>query len=685
MTEKRGYRSVILALTLMTASATGSEQVTFIAADGTPIEAEIDYLMIAGDSAGFPPDSPENRVIPNTTDTPFAGVGSLQLFSPEFGHSMCTATPITPRHILTAAHCAARVPMCGMLFILNFGADRSHLIRISAITLHPDTNRARLSVFDDLAVLTLSEPLPPELPIYPIFPDRLFSGDTVTMVGYGWPGDGVTGFRFPGNSDPTIKRWGANVVDTVLLDDEGRGIPEVFLSDFDAPDGTDGRLGGPSLGNDIEGMPGFGDSGGPLFVFDDGRWQVAGLISIAVRFSDPPGPRFPFFGSGMGGVMLWPYRGWLEQFDPARADSEGPQRLDTVNVELQPISHIVEIGDVFDVGLFAVSTVGPPVRIRTADVILTWDPQVLRLVDEIPLRPSPWQGAGFLLGDTSGINESIPPQDGTGRWVAEASDRFPVVATVRGARMATFRFRVVGPGRRSLITVASSGGRPLTFTSLTGVARERRELVACLGQATVNVGNATSLTPAMPPVLLSVDPKPGTIDPRSPVDPEANPRANKITLTFDQIVFDANGARVSDTTFSLEISNANPDLHGDVRVARVETVENPLIRIVLTEPMPIGERMRLVGHVENGAGHETTITLEFANLPLDINRDGVVDVRDATAFGVEWAARDPRLDRIDLDRDGLITVRDATQFGILWRGDDGFPAFRNRRLGTLIP
>ena len=219
MTEKRGYRSVILALTLMTASATGSEQVTFIAADGTPIEAEIDYLMIAGDSDGFPPDSPENRVIPNTTDTPFAGVGSLQLFSPEFGHSMCTATPITPRHILTAAHCAARVPMCGMLFILNFGADRSHLIRISAITLHPDTNRARLSVFDDLAVLTLSEPLPPELPIYPIFPDRLFSGDTVTMVGYGWPGDGVTGFRFPGNSDPTIKRWGANVVDTVLLDE----------------------------------------------------------------------------------------------------------------------------------------------------------------------------------------------------------------------------------------------------------------------------------------------------------------------------------------------------------------------------------------------------------------------------------------------------------------------------------
>lgn len=67
------------------------------------------------------------------------------------------------------------------------------------------------------------------------------------------------------------------------------------------------------------------------------------------------------------------------------------------------------------------------------------------------------------------------------------------------------------------------------------------------------------------------------------------------------------------------------------------------------------------------SGGEADLTVWVAHHPGDINQDGVVNIRDATAFGEEFGGRaSPRL--VDLNGDGVVDVRDATAFGDIWRG-----------------
>ena len=75
----------------------------------------------------------------------------------------------------------------------------------------------------------------------------------------------------------------------------------------------------------------------------------------------------------------------------------------------------------------------------------------------------------------------------------------------------------------------------------------------------------------------------------------------------------------------------------------------------------------LAGQVAGATGLTTPVSIRFAHLPCDVNQDGVVNIRDATAFGEEFRGDMP-LSRIDLDRSGTISIKDATRFGALWNG-----------------
>jgi hypothetical protein len=221
-----------------------------------------------------------------------------------------TGTPISPTHILTAGHLIAdgngmvAATPGDIVFNLNYGGNLTHSISATALAVHPDfTGFDNPVVNDDIAVIMLSMPLPPGVPIYPLLGTPVTAGTTLTFVGYGDSGDGVNGITV--SRDVSIKRVGKNNADQLGADDEGGGENEVFVFDFDGPAVSPNFLGSTTMGNDQETTFGGGDSGGPAFLDDGSTLWLAGVNTFIGNFTG--GPDAPLFGSAGGGMLIDAY------------------------------------------------------------------------------------------------------------------------------------------------------------------------------------------------------------------------------------------------------------------------------------------------------------------------------------------------------------------------------------------
>ena len=275
-------------------------------------------VIVAGDPNGTPSDSPSDRVNANTATSPFAGVGSLQI-NTRRGTYICTATPFDSTHVLTAGHCIdinndglsnKKDGITSIYFQLNLDVDPGtdlvdERIKATSWLPHPEfTGFNRPSINDDLAVVTLSTPIPAGVPIYSLATADMDAGTNLHMVGYGQSGSGVNGYTV--GASWTVKRDGENEADAFYTQDDAGKPPanEVFRFDFDGPTGN-GTFGGGTLGNDKETTLGGGDSGGPSFALVAGSYQLIGVNTFTQGFAAPK------FGSLGGGINIFPYVEWI--------------------------------------------------------------------------------------------------------------------------------------------------------------------------------------------------------------------------------------------------------------------------------------------------------------------------------------------------------------------------------------
>ncbi|HEY4235611.1 MAG TPA: PEP-CTERM sorting domain-containing protein [Lacipirellulaceae bacterium] len=315
-------------------------------------------MIVAGDPVGVPTDNPGLHVDPNSTSSPYAGVGSLFIDAAPVGdnngflcsgcaiHGFTLGKTVVRNYVLAAAHCldfaggldeahnptgdgVPEVAPKDVTFVLNFGGNITTQIQATEIHLFPDwhgfdniNGPEGPSINDDVALIRLSSPVPVGVPIYNLATSVSLNAEAITSVGYGETGS-PSGLQ-SGSASFTTKRIGHNQVDALGNDDEGpvnNTNFEVFAADFDGPTAATNQfdLGNPAAeatrGNNIETTIGPGDSGSPSFISDfntlapilgaDGRPIVYGINTFSSNDS-------PAYGAIFGGTLVPRYASWID-------------------------------------------------------------------------------------------------------------------------------------------------------------------------------------------------------------------------------------------------------------------------------------------------------------------------------------------------------------------------------------
>lgn len=243
-------------------------------------------LALAGDARAVV----DGVVDPNTTASPWAGVGSLS----HAGGGTFSAVVIAPNAVVTAAHVVAGSAPESWTFNLNVGGDLTARLQVASIRVHPGYQGSGRGhdglAHDDIAIVRLAGIVPFGTPLYELARRAPRPGERLVLVGYGSGGSGAGGASVP--ADPAVKRVGANVVEQVYQDPGGAGRVELYRFAYTPLPG----------GSPLEATLAGGDSGSPAFVREPEGWRLAGINTFIYSSRGR---------SGGGGVSLAAYREWI--------------------------------------------------------------------------------------------------------------------------------------------------------------------------------------------------------------------------------------------------------------------------------------------------------------------------------------------------------------------------------------
>ena len=215
--------TAVAAMSLFSMSSFANDEVS-----GTDV---LPYLITTGD-----PDDPK---FGNTPENPAFknGVGSIfiEFTSTTPGGFICTASAISPTHILTAGHCLRNGAdtITRVRFILP---NNGGILEGTGFSVNPlfDELEPFVGAFapGDVAVIELSEPVPTGVDIYDLYRETEELGLPTQHYGHGRSGVGGTGAT--GDADFFYGRTGQNQYDELFAPLIGSPLFEQLIHDFDS-------------------------------------------------------------------------------------------------------------------------------------------------------------------------------------------------------------------------------------------------------------------------------------------------------------------------------------------------------------------------------------------------------------------------------------------------------------------
>ncbi len=230
-----------------------------------------------------------------------------------------SAVAIGPRRIITAGHVANdgqggdAVPSPGDSFTLTRYDDGTasnvtfNMTVASASVPSPDiaaTNGGR----PDIAIIEFTTDLPYNGGHYALATGPLFVNQEAVLIGWGRGGStGTNDYDAASTSlgSVGVKRWGTNELETIgrgeYTDNNGHAFSSLLLvTSFDND----------PLDTPFEAGVGVNDSGGGLFVLENGEWRLAGVNVTAL------GPAGANTGAGSVDLTYAPYADWVNTTIP---------------------------------------------------------------------------------------------------------------------------------------------------------------------------------------------------------------------------------------------------------------------------------------------------------------------------------------------------------------------------------